>query len=27
MDDEEIDIALLYPTIGIAWEALDVRPE
>ena len=21
MDDEEIDIALLYPTIGIAWEA------
>ncbi len=27
MDDEQIDIALLYPTIGIAWEALVDDPQ
>jgi predicted TIM-barrel fold metal-dependent hydrolase len=26
MDDEKIDIALLYPTIGIAWEAMVESP-
>src|SRR5262245_44777283 len=26
MDDERIDMALLYPTIGIAWEALVTNP-
>jgi predicted TIM-barrel fold metal-dependent hydrolase len=27
MDDEKIDVALLYPTIGIAWEGLVENPE
>lgn len=27
MDDEKIDVALLYPTIGIAWEGLVESPE
>jgi len=27
MDDEKIDVALLYPTIGIAWEGLVASPE
>jgi predicted TIM-barrel fold metal-dependent hydrolase len=27
MDDEQIDVALLYPTIGIAWEGLVESPE
>lgn len=27
MDDEQIDVALLYPTIGIAWEGLVRDPE
>jgi hypothetical protein len=27
MDDERIDVALLYPTIGIAWEGLVRDPQ
>jgi len=27
MDEEQIDIALLYPTIGIAWEGLVTEPQ
>jgi predicted TIM-barrel fold metal-dependent hydrolase len=27
MDDEKIDVALLYPTLGIAWEGLVENPE
>jgi predicted TIM-barrel fold metal-dependent hydrolase len=27
MDDEQIDVALLYPTIGIAWEGLVTDPK
>ena len=26
MDDEDIDVALLYPTIGICWEGLVTDP-